>query len=82
MGIDDFAFDVRTKVECRRRLGGIQEENVVGNEGQVEEDEITDDGREERRESGPLMAETFPFGSPNQGWGVVGKTSVPRYNLK
>ena len=39
--------DTQTKNEGRRRLGGIQEDDV-GDEGQMEEDENTEDGREER----------------------------------
>ena len=44
----DTAINVQTKNESRRGPGGIQEENVKGDEGQMEDDEITDDGREER----------------------------------
>ena len=40
MGIKDTAIDVQTKNESRRGPGGIQEENVVGDEGQMEEDEL------------------------------------------
>ena len=36
----DTAVDVQTKNVSRRAPGGIQEENVVGDEGQMEEDEL------------------------------------------
>ena len=31
-------------MKARGKLGGLQEENVVGGDSQKEEDEITDDG--------------------------------------
>ena len=43
-GIEGLAVDIQTKNESRRRLGGVQEENVVGDEGLMEDDEITGDG--------------------------------------
>ena len=42
MGIQDPATDAQTKNESQRRLGGIQEEDVVGDEGLMEKYEITD----------------------------------------
>ena len=44
MGIQDLAIDIQTKNESLRRLGGTQEENVVGGDGQKKEDEAVDDG--------------------------------------
>ena len=49
-GIKGPATDAQTENESRRRLGGLQEKDVVGNEGQMEDNETIDDGREERRE--------------------------------
>ena len=46
MGIKDLAIYVQTKIESWRRFGGVQEENVMGDDGQTGEDEITDDCRE------------------------------------
>ena len=41
---------LRPRMKAGEDFCGIQEENVVRNEGQVVDDEIADDGREERRE--------------------------------
>ena len=46
MAMENLAFDIQTNRESRIRLGGIQDENVVGDEGQPEDDEVANDGRE------------------------------------
>ena len=50
MGVKDHEIHAQTKNESWRRLCGLQEVDVVGDEGQMDEGESTDDGREERRE--------------------------------
>ena len=50
MGVKNHETDPRTKKESWRRLGGLQEENVQGDEGQMEKDEIANDGREKNAE--------------------------------
>ena len=50
MRVKRWETDFQIKDEGRRRMGGIQEKNVKGDQGEVEEDAITDEGREECRE--------------------------------
>ena len=45
MGNQDSEDDLESKDEGGRRMGGVQEEDFKGDEGQVEDDEITDGGR-------------------------------------
>ena len=40
MGVKDYETDAQTKKESRKRLGELQREDVVGNEGQTEEDRL------------------------------------------
>ena len=63
----DLETDPQTKNESLGRVGELQKENIEGDEGQKDEDEIADDGRR--------MPKTF--GRP---W--IGPTTTETYQLR
>ena len=46
MGVEDFEINRQTKNESGGRLGELQKDNVEGDEGKMDEDEIAHEGRQ------------------------------------
>ena len=60
VGTQDSEDDIQAEDESWKRVGGVPEEDLKGNEGQMEEDEATDDGREECRSHARLHRNQAP----------------------